>query len=74
VLPNAPETHVGHEFSTHTMNIIDKILSELGHAKDGLGPNWSGIERVAHKFHMWDLWHKVTLIRRTHPRIDCSLS
>ncbi|XP_033744443.1 uncharacterized protein LOC117330339 [Pecten maximus] len=59
VLPYAPEAHTGNGFSTMTMNIIDGILSTIGHSNDGLGPNWSPIERVAHVFHMWDLWHKI---------------
>ncbi|KAJ8301973.1 hypothetical protein KUTeg_020960 [Tegillarca granosa] len=60
VLPHAPEDNSSTgPFTTITMNIIDKILSNLGDPKDGLGPNWSPIERVAHKFHMWDLWYKI---------------
>lgn len=23
------------------------------------GPHWSPVERVAHVFHMWDLWYKI---------------
>ena len=41
------------------MNIIDHILSHIGMADDGLGPYWSPIERVAHNFHMWDLWYRI---------------
>jgi hypothetical protein len=40
-------------------NVLDSILSNLGSHNDGLGPNWSAVERVAHSFHMWDLWMKV---------------
>lgn len=60
VLPYAPSNPVGHDFETDTMNILDSILSSLGSNDDGLGPNWSAIERVAHTFHMWDLWMKVS--------------
>jgi hypothetical protein len=28
----------------------------IGKSDDGLGVHWSSIERVVHKFHMWDLW------------------
>ncbi|XP_052782075.1 uncharacterized protein LOC128218448 [Mya arenaria] len=59
VLAHAPEVPLGNDFSTLTMNIVDNILSTLGNSKDGLGPHWSPVERVAHVFHMWDLWYKV---------------
>lgn len=59
VLEHAPQDAIGHDFSTMTMNIVDKILSTLGNAKDGLGEHWSPVERVAHVFHMWDLWYKI---------------
>ena len=55
------EVPLGNDFSGNTMNVIDNILSVLGHAKDGLRPNWSAIERVVHTFHMKDLWQKVRL-------------
>ena len=41
------------------MNTIDMILKEIGQPTDGLGPNWSPLERVVHKFHMKDLWAKI---------------
>ncbi|KAK3104111.1 hypothetical protein FSP39_024502 [Pinctada imbricata] len=59
VLPFAPDVQTGSSFATPVMNTIDKILSSIGDAKDGLGPHWSSIERVAHVFHMWDLWFKI---------------
>ncbi|XP_067685420.1 uncharacterized protein [Haliotis asinina] len=59
VLPYAPSDPVGSDFRTHTMNTIDKILSNLGEETDGLGSNWSPIERVVHNFHMWDLWARI---------------
>lgn len=37
MLDHAPEEPLGHDFSTMTMNIIDKILATLGNSKDGLG-------------------------------------
>lgn len=37
VLNHAPEDPLNHDFTTLTMNIIDKILSTLGNSKDGLG-------------------------------------
>ena len=57
--PYAPDYPTGQDFSTKTMNIIDRILTHIGNAKDGLGDNWSPIERVVHTFHMWDLWNQV---------------
>ncbi|CAG2223987.1 uncharacterized protein [Mytilus edulis] len=59
VLSNAPSNPIGQDFETDSMNVLDNILSNLGSHNDGLGPNWSGLERVAHSFHMWDLWMKI---------------
>ena len=59
VVPYAPNDFVGSAFSTLTMNSIDKILLGIGKDSDGLGPNWSPLERVVHKFHMWDVWNRV---------------
>ncbi|CAH1780043.1 unnamed protein product [Owenia fusiformis] len=65
VLPYAPSDCIGGDFSTWTMNTLDKILSNIGIDDDGLGPNWSAIERTAHKFHMWDLWMKILQVYQT---------
>ncbi|CAG2223986.1 unnamed protein product [Mytilus edulis] len=54
-----PSNLIGQDFETDSMNVLDNILSNLGSHNDGLGPNWSGLERVAHSFHMWDLWMKI---------------
>lgn len=59
VIPYAPEDPIGEDFSTETLNIIDTILSRIGLDDDGLGPNWSSTERIVHKFHMIDVWHRV---------------
>ena len=59
MLPFAPEDPHGEDFSTETLNIIDTILSRIGLDDDGLGPNWSSTERIVHKFHMIDVWHRV---------------
>lgn len=59
VIPFAPEDNLGSDFKEMTMNTIDKILSNIGKDNDGLGPNWSPLERVVHKFHMWDVWYQV---------------
>ena len=59
VLPFAPEEPRGEDFTTETMNIMDAILSRIGKDDDGLGPNWSSTERIVHKFHMIDVWHRV---------------
>lgn len=59
MLPYAPEDPRGEYFTTETMNIMDAILSRIGLDDDGLGPNWSSTERIVHKFHMIDVWHRV---------------
>ena len=59
MLPFAPEEPRGEDFTTETMNIMDAILSRIGKDDDGLGPNWSSAERIVHKFHMIDVWHRV---------------
>ena len=59
VIPFAPEDPLGSDFSTKTMNVVDKILQNVGKDNDGLGPNWSPLERVVHKFHMYDVWQEV---------------
>lgn len=60
MLPFAPEEPRGEDFTTETMNIMDAILSRIGKDDDGLGPNWSSTERIVHKFHMIDVWHRVS--------------
>ena len=59
IVPVAPNDPWNQDFATTPMNMIDKILSGVGKADDGLGPYWSPVERVAHNFHMWDLWEKI---------------
>ncbi|XP_032233064.1 uncharacterized protein LOC116615510 [Nematostella vectensis] len=59
VLPYAPDSPTGEDFSTDTMNIIDSVLSRIGKDDDGLGPNWSAVERVVHTFHMIDVWKTI---------------
>ena len=41
------------------MNLIDTVLSHVGVQDDGLGPAWSTVERIAHMFHMIDLWETI---------------
>jgi hypothetical protein len=59
VINYAPDLKLGNDFSTFTMNVIDQILSHVGVDDDGLGSHWSPTERIAHKFHMFDLWHTI---------------
>ncbi|XP_068672187.1 uncharacterized protein [Montipora foliosa] len=59
VLPYAPEDPTEKDFSTDTMNIIDAVMSKIGLDDDGLGREWSPTERIVHKFHMIDVWHRV---------------
>jgi hypothetical protein len=56
VLDYAPVQEISSEFTTFSMNMIDTILSNVGVDDDGLGEHWSPTERIAHKFHMIDLW------------------
>ncbi len=59
VVPYAPEDRLGDAFFTPCMNTIDKILNNVGKDNDGLGSFWSPLERMVHKFHMWDVWMRV---------------
>lgn len=59
VVPYAPEDLLGDDFYTTPMKTIDKILNNIGKDNDGLGSFWSPLERVVHKFHMWDVWIRV---------------
>lgn len=59
VLSYAPNNQYGADFNMVAMNLVDQVLSKVGKSDDGLGPNWTPIERVAHKLHMWDLWTKI---------------
>lgn len=72
VLPFAPNYPLGNDFFTESMNMIDRILGEIGNEKDGLGPNWSPVERIAHAFHMRDLWHRIKVVydKQTLPSDD----
>ncbi len=59
VIRYAPEDKLGDDFFTPSMKTIDKILSNIGKDNDGLGSYWSPLERIAHKFHMQDVWMQV---------------
>jgi len=41
------------------MNLIDRVLTRVGVTDDGLGANWTPLERIVHNFHMKDLWSKM---------------
>lgn len=41
------------------MNLVDRVLARVGVSDDGLGENWTPLERVVHNFHMKDLWNKL---------------
>jgi len=56
VVEFAPDVQLGADFTTSSMNEIDRILSILGTSDDGLGSHWSPLERVVHSLHMTDLW------------------
>ncbi|KAL0479311.1 hypothetical protein AKO1_007026 [Acrasis kona] len=56
VVAFAPEDPVGNDFFDFTMNMIDRVLTNVGTHDDGLGHHWSPAERIVHVFHMWDLW------------------
>ena len=55
----APNSPITRDYTTYTMNMIDTILSHVGVSDDGLGPAWSPVERIAHMFHMIDLWETI---------------
>ncbi|CAF0927236.1 unnamed protein product [Didymodactylos carnosus] len=59
VVMYAPDEILPTGYYGFTMQMIDKILSMIGKQDDGLGPHWSAVERIAHKFHMWDLWARL---------------
>lgn len=41
------------------MNLIDRVLTRVGVTDDGLGANWTPLERIVHNFHMKDLWSTI---------------
>ena len=65
VVPFAPGDPLGSDFSTEPMNVVDKILQNVGKDNDGLGSYWSPLERVVHKFHMNDVWSRVHAVFRS---------
>jgi len=69
VVPFAPDVPLPSDFVTHSMQAIDRILTIVGTEDDGLGPNWSPLERVVHTLHMWDLWTKIESVYQNtaHP-------
>jgi len=62
VLGSAPSDPVGHDFYSPEMNLVDHVLSGVGVTDDGLGANWSPVERLVHHFHMMDLWLKIKTV------------
>jgi len=70
VLDWAPSDPWGNDFTMQTMNIVDSVLSKVGATDDGLGPNWTPVERLAHVFHMRDLW--MTIKTKTYPIVEAS--
>eukprot|EP00494_Astrolonche_serrata_P023352 UN23610 len=50
------------------MQLVDNILAMIDNPNDGLGPNWNAAERIAHKFHMEDLWLKLSKIYKFTPK------
>jgi hypothetical protein len=60
VLDFAPQLEKPSEdFATSAMALVDTVLSRVGKSDDGLGPNWTPLERIVHNFHMRDLWAKI---------------
>jgi len=60
VLDSAPQLQPpSPDFATDAMALVDSVLSRVGQSDDGLGPNWTPLERVVHNFHMRDLWAKI---------------
>ena len=61
VLDHAPDVPQTKYYTTHAMRAVDTILLNVGKENDGLGEFWSPVERVAHYFHMYDLWQTIRL-------------
>jgi len=59
VLEFTPNNPTSGDFSTDPMNLVDRVLSRVGVSDDGLGNNWTPLERLVHNFHMMDLWNKI---------------
>ena len=59
VIPFAPDFPITNDYTTFAMSLIDTVLSHVGVQDDGLGPAWSPVERIAHMFHMIDLWETI---------------
>jgi len=70
VLDSAPSDPWGSDFTMQTMNIIDNVLSKVGTTDDGLGPHWTPVERLAHVFHMWDVW--MTIKTKSYPIVEAN--
>jgi len=70
VIDHAPLIEPKHHFHSCAMNTIDWVLSHMQSRDDGLGTNWSQIERVVHAFHMKDIWAKIKVKFDTMDRID----
>ena len=70
VIPFAPDYALGSDFETSMMNLVDKILSNIGEDNDGLGPNWSPVERIVHALHMRDLWERIHEVYTTKTLIN----
>ncbi len=81
VLPFAPDYPLLTDYKTFSMQLVDTLMSHVGVSDDGLGPAWSPVERIAHAFHMIDLWEKILpefeSVRKFHPTsqevCDCLL-
>lgn len=55
----APEKLPVNGFVGRDMRLVDMILAQIDTPNDGLGRNWSPLERIVHRFHMEDLWTKI---------------
>jgi len=65
VVEEVPSAPLGNAFATSTMNEVDRILTILGTADDGLGSHWTPVERIVHNLHMNDLWVSIKQIYDT---------
>lgn len=61
VIHKAPSVPLDSYFTTSAMRAVDTIMNNIGKENDGLGPAWSPVERLAHYFHMNDLWETIKL-------------
>jgi len=62
VLPNAPSIHLDPELITPVMQMMDFILTNNDDKNKFMVRGLSSIEKLAHVFHMYELWAKTAIV------------